>query len=408
MVSASDPDDAADGSAVALLPPSPDGGALEFTVSCASVPGRRGEHPLVVGPDWTVEVPHDLDAERVAVAFGGRSRCLELVERGVPAIRAALPMLTRQVLAPIRRLATADWAADRSVSVPGCCPTLFRSARHAATHLRGTPHLARASGAAPSDVRDLLKEFAAAWTEWEGAPPPWPGVARLVREEDGVAELWEAGIHPRLIARLAASAVGVDEPLPVSYYLALAYGSVDREWLATVVQRRPDADTAAWLATLPGHESTGPAHEWAAWLGYGIPRLEVRHAVATGMPAATVPLAVATTDWPAPMAARNVLAWALAGCRPTPEHYGMLARRGHDHARPSRGTIDAAVLDVADALRAKGGTPPAPDRTEVAVMLELLGSRPALLAAVRRGLLTAAALEEAPDLLPYSRTERTP
>ncbi len=408
MVNAPDPGDAVDPGGLAQLPPSPDGGALSFTVSCASVPGPRGRHPVVVAPDWTVTVPHDLDAERVAVAFGGRSRCLELVERGIPALRAALPLLTRQVLAPLNRLASDDWALHRSDAVPDCCPARFRSAEDAATHLRGTRHLARASGSAPRDVHELLTTFAGAWMEWEGAPPPWPGVRRLVREEDGVAELWQAGIHPRLLPGLAASAVGVDEPLPVSYYLGLAYGAVDREWLATVVQRRPDADTAAWLATLPGHESTGPAHEWAAWLGYGIPRLEVRHAVATGMPAATVPLAVATTDWPAPMAARNVLAWALAGCRPTPEHYGMLARRGHDHARPSRGTIDAAVLDVADALRAKGGTPPAPDRTEVAVMLELLGSRPALLAAVRRGLLTAAALEDAPDLLPYSRTERTP
>lgn len=390
------------------LAPSPDGGALELLLPCPATPDGRGKkHPVVIRADWSVDVPHDLDAERVAVAFGAYSSCLHLVERAIPSVRAALPVLTRHARPPILRLGTGAWAVHATEALPHCCRQEFRRIEYATTHLRSAAHVAGVRQASVRQVNQLLRGFAAHWFPWEGAAPSWSGVDRLVRDADGVDELWRAGIHPRELERLAGYAEAVTEPLPVGYYLGVAYGDVDPAWLRTIVARRPDADTATWLATMPVKETVGAAEEWAAWLGHGMPRPEVRHAVASGMPASDVATAVSATGWSGPVAARNVFAWALTGCRPTAEHYRLLASRGVDHPRPSRGTVDAAVLDVADALGVDAVD--LPDRTELAVMLELLGSRPALLAAVRRGLLSAAALDDAPDLLPYARrtAERT-
>ena len=43
-----------------------------------------------------VATPHDLDAERIAAAFGGYTSCLELVDPVIPAVRASMGMQTRR------------------------------------------------------------------------------------------------------------------------------------------------------------------------------------------------------------------------------------------------------------------------------------------------------------------------
>ena len=65
-------------------------------IECSSDPSeRRGvTHRVIIHPDWTVDVPHDIEAERVARSFGGWSTCLELVERVIPAYRRALDLMT--------------------------------------------------------------------------------------------------------------------------------------------------------------------------------------------------------------------------------------------------------------------------------------------------------------------------
>lgn len=78
-------------SSVVLRPLGPALGDQPATirVPCSGVPYALGPatYAVTVAPDWTVETPHDLAAERVALAFGGYSSCLELVEKGVPAAR---------------------------------------------------------------------------------------------------------------------------------------------------------------------------------------------------------------------------------------------------------------------------------------------------------------------------------
>ena len=63
---------------VAAAGPAPGGRSLSTLVECrTSRSSVRGEpHRVSIAPDWSVQTPHDLDAERVGVAFGGYASCL--------------------------------------------------------------------------------------------------------------------------------------------------------------------------------------------------------------------------------------------------------------------------------------------------------------------------------------------
>ena len=83
-------------SRVIPIVPAPLGRELDLTIECTSDPYERfgTQHRVIIHPDWTVETPHDLEAERIARSFGGWSTCLAFVERVVPAYRGALEMMT--------------------------------------------------------------------------------------------------------------------------------------------------------------------------------------------------------------------------------------------------------------------------------------------------------------------------
>ena len=79
---------------------------LRPTIACVArrvdeVPADAVTHQVTVHHDWRVTVPHDLGGERVAAALGGHCSCLELVDRVIPAVRAIMPLLSRQELPAI-------------------------------------------------------------------------------------------------------------------------------------------------------------------------------------------------------------------------------------------------------------------------------------------------------------------
>ena len=58
--------------AISLLTPSPVG-PLTLAVECRTDPNRRGNaHQVTIDSEWQVHTPHDLEGERIALAFGGR------------------------------------------------------------------------------------------------------------------------------------------------------------------------------------------------------------------------------------------------------------------------------------------------------------------------------------------------
>lgn len=72
--------------------PHPEGTDLHLRTRCfVDASHRRPRtHPIVLHPDWSVDTGHDLESERIAVAFGGYLSCLDLVDKVVPAARTYL------------------------------------------------------------------------------------------------------------------------------------------------------------------------------------------------------------------------------------------------------------------------------------------------------------------------------
>lgn len=197
-------DDAATDPWGGLLPA--DGLALR--VSCrTSRLSEAGEHVAVLAPGWRLTVPHDLDAERIAVALGGVCSCVDLADRTVPATRGYLVHRLRCEPAEIEHRADGSW---RPVpDVVGCCRGQgFPQARDAAAHLRRPRHWVQRFGADASAVSGLATHVLAALEQRLGThgladqagdvpmPPP-PDDAAL----DGTAwrALWDAGLHPVIV-----------------------------------------------------------------------------------------------------------------------------------------------------------------------------------------------------------------
>lgn len=372
--------------------PSPDGGPLELMVECrTSRTALRGDrHPVVIHADWSVATPHDLDAERVAVAFGGYTSCMELVDETVPAFHAAMHVLTRCTRLPVRRDKRGRWRIMPAHQIAGCCRLAhFSTIAAAGVHLRNPPHLARQHGVPEWQLGDLMEAAAPSWGEWEGAPHGAEDVRHLVREVGGPTDLWRAGVRPDDVLALAQVASAVREPLPVSYYLGMAYGPADAEWVRELVAHRPDGDTAAWLAWSDSPRNADSA-QWAAWLDLGVPRRDVRFAVESGLDPQRVPAIADRLGSPLGVTARDVVRWAEAGCHPTAEHFAFLARYGLEHTHPHPGSVDALVKDADHRALAQ-----MPDRTELAVMLLVLGTRQLVLGALAGGVRSLADIEGA-------------
>lgn len=363
--------------------PTPDGRALHTTVECrTSRSAIYGEpHKVVIRPDWSVQTPHDLDAERVAVAFGGYTSCLELVDVAVPALRAAIERLTRQESLPIRRDKRRGWRILPAHQLPHCCARVaFPSIECAARHLHCAAHLARQHGAREWQLTALLSAAERAWAWGDEPRYDESGARRLLREAGGVADLWRAGIRPDQLPDLAAAVPAVTEPLPMSFYLGMVYAGADRDWVREVSAHRPDGDTAAWLAWLDSPAAGRDAGLWGTWLDLGVHRDAVRTAVELGIDPQRAREVARATGRPVTGVARDIVRWALVGCEPTADHFVLLARLGLEYSSPSAVGVDRLVAEVERrALGRELG------RTDLAVMLMLHGTQPAVLAALASG-----------------------
>ncbi|WP_431240969.1 hypothetical protein ACQ86B_29030 (plasmid) [Mycolicibacterium aichiense] len=337
-------------------------------------------HPVTVHPDWSVTTPHDAEAERVAEAFGSYTSCVTHIERSVAAFRSAFNSLTRSGRVRLKAGNTGSWQVVKGYSIRGCCRgTLFGSAASAARHLRSPTHLSRQHRVDRGHLSVFLEAAGVRWGGWEATPQIDGRTERLVREPGGVAELWQSGIHVADIPALAAVAAIVDEPLPVRFYLGLTYGNADRRWVTQVLAHRPDPDVAAWLVWLDEPHKTATPQYWGAWLSFGLSRADVIVAVQHGISVDDVHAVASANNWPANAVAAQFVKWANAGCSLRVEHIHALKRHRVYSPMPSRRRIDA----LCEQVREGQGT--CPDRTELAVLLEILGNRSEVLRALRQG-----------------------
>jgi len=355
-------------------------GPLTFEVEClTSRTARRGpRHPVTLHPDGVLETPHDLAAERVAVALGGYCSCLELAEAAPRFLADAVGLLTRRARPPLRRRADGRWSLRRSSECG--CPVSFRSAADAAAHARAARHLAAVHGTRERLVRGILEGLGQVLPS---AARDAPELAERVREPRGPDRLWAAGLHPDDALAWSRLAVAVTEPLPVSFYLGLAYGEADHAFVREALSGRPDGDTAAWLAWFPTDVGTGPACR--VLLAAGLPRNDVLGLLSAGVEGDRLTALSEESDLPTEVVGRQLAAWARADCWPEGGHLRILARHGLTAHCPSAALLDRLLADAA-ALAAP------PSRTELGVMAALVGGRAGVLEALDRGMRSAADL----------------
>lgn len=379
----------------APLTPTPDGTALVVEVECRTSPtARRGDvHAVTIEPDWSVTTPHDLEAERVAAAFGGYTSCVVLADRTVPAFRESVELLTRRSRPALRRDRAGAWRIPADKMLENCCSRMkFSTAEKALRHLRTPEHLARAHDAPDWQLRQVYDGAREAWSTWRGRPSVGVEVASLVREVAGVDELWRCGLPPEEVVALAAQVPMVTEPLPIAYFLAMAYGEADPEWLRAALRHHPDPDIAAWLADLDRADQLGDGDSWGRWLAHGLPRNDARVMVGLGTAPELVDEGVRATGWRPATVARVLADWGQAGCHPGVVELAVLAAHGSS-IRPSGSVLDEILAEIGSLVRDGSWPAVALSRTEVAVMYAVLGSRAAVLGAIQAGVRGVEGLE---------------
>lgn len=378
-------------------------GALEVSVRCWTSRDKGApftRHRARVGPDWTLEVPHDLAAERLASALGGWLSCLELEDRVIPAAKRWLELAMRAVPPPIMPLGQIGWT---SASTLGCCPARgFESAEGAFEHVRDVPHLSEQFHADRKQVGDLVRPIRAAWQEVQAftlpAEPAERAADLLGRGARDVTALWYAGVHPDRIVAVHTS-LGVRGRLPARLFLGMVLRNADPSWVGSTMRAVGIEGDAEVVAEVSGVPVDGPAEEsvaeWLAWtesdwdvadrtargrwLALGVSRVTLMQLAEAGYDPDDVARLAAGTGRAADGAARHLAAWLAAGVTPQVDHLLALHLTGRvsTWSVPSRAAVDR--------VKAEAGSRGRHERLELAYLLALRGTVPDAVAAHRVG-----------------------
>jgi hypothetical protein len=358
-----------------LVPPCPAGSELTFDMVCGPRSSTRARtHPVTLRKDWSVDTGHDDDAERVAAALGGYRICRDRLDTLVPALQEALTLWTRSRLPAVIRVEQ-QWVVRQEERVTGCAcrrHKRFADVVAAAAHLRSAEHAARRHRV----DQGLLEILLAAALDAHGglrSPPPHP-VAAWVREPGGLADLWQAGLHPDNVAGIREAYWEGDEPLPAQFYLAVALLRPPESYLREVIAATEDPDVATWAALSVRPDSRDDVQARGYWLSLRLPRSDVEELLAAGRTVDEVRRVVEATGQSLRQGARQAAAWARAGCRPDPVQLGALSLVDGWQV-PSGAAVDRLLRELGAVLSE------APGRTVAGLVLAATGSVPAARAA---------------------------
>ncbi|MBX3089864.1 MAG: hypothetical protein KF772_04695 [Cryobacterium sp.] len=280
--------------------------------------------------------------------------------------------------------------SERSV----CCEGgLFYTAEMAVEHLTSIRHLAYKNDLEESQLKVVYSTVVRSWASGAKVPLHDPELEFRILEPLGPLMLWKAGIHPDWIRTVIEKTYGLVGPLPHSVFLGLAYGDWDLDWFLEILKHRRDAKTADWLVWLePGLRKAGDEN-LGFWLDSALSRSDYFLAISSGIQARTVREASKATGWTQRRVAREALTWAKVDCSPTVEHFEILARMGIDFARPSKGAIDSVAAEARKRKLVPGNKITRAIRTELGMLLEVLGTRAHVIRSLKDGVLTIAELE---------------
>ncbi len=340
-------------------------------------------HPVTLLPDWTLVTPHDLEAERVATAFGGYCSCLVLADRVAPAVRGLVQARARLAPPRLARGTHGTWTV-RAPQKAACCRPGQRASA-VAGHLRTVEHAAQAADAPVVLVRAVTD----AVTRAHHIDPPWllrdddiADLRRCVRSESGPAQVWDAGLHPTTVTYVHDETVGADGPaLPVALYLGVLTRRPDLAWLADTLAAvdggRTDPSLAEWLAWTQTPLDRRERQARTGWLLSGAPRAWIsalsnagyRPEDATRLSRATGRSLVGVADM--------LMAWATSGCRPTVDELIALHADGvpawYRPSAPAIGRLRDALGSQAENM----------SRTELGLLIAREGTVPGAMARAR-------------------------
>lgn len=344
--------------------PAPKGQHLAITIECTTAPGERfgTPHRVTIHPDWSVTIPHDIDAEQIARSLGSWNSCLHFIERIVPAYRGALAAMSS--LAPLPR------DEDR-----------MRYELDAEYRLGG------ATGFGPGNgdfavtehrlYRELLERAGGIWAAW-GDP------RYMVGGSSGYRDVWRDGITPVAVDAIARMLPRDSWPLPADFFRRVYFERIDLTWLVTIMNCYPTSEVAMWATEL-GDSAARRYPADALWRFYdlGVGDRDAIAALDAGIAVEAVNDLAARPGVSGTTAVRWLTTWARVGAMPTVDHYRLLDEHRVLLDRPPQWLVDWTVL----ALR-NFGRDPLP-RTELAVMLALTSDVNVVREAVRLGVTTA-------------------
>ena len=365
------------------LPPAPDG-PLTVHVDCATGSRTTGRHEVTLGTDWTLSTPHDLEAERILAALGGSMSCLQLHDVVVPTLRSLVQLSGRRRLAGVTRTGTKRW---RWRITSGSCrrcdarsfPALSDAVRHERTleHWAESPAMTQAgprARAALGELYDAAGRARLTATTYAAAP----GHPRVI-ESGGMSELRGVGIPEEFVDHVHDVVWPDGPPLPARLYVAAAYLLPELDWLAAVARERPDVDVVTWAAWSETPLDRNRPQARLQWLSLGVGTRDTALLMNAGYTPDEVAAYATVSGLSAARAASVVAAWDAVGCKPGPSDLIALDRTvGAPWQPPSGGAIDLLVESSKDLH-------PAPTRTQAALVLAAVGTRPLALAVLTAG-----------------------
>ena len=369
------------------------GASLRMEVTCSPALHSSGgvRHQAVVRSNWSIATPHNLTAERTAAALGGYCDCLTLLDTGVHAAREWLALHLRQRLPDVWFSGDHGW---RVASIPGCsCSRVnevgpsrftadanlrFRWVDEAVSHATSVRHIAAKHGAQLRHVGPLSEVLAAHWRPAVRKAQIVPDLSAPVHDPGAPRSLWRAGIHPSVAKRFAARVPSVRTPIPLSYFIGMAYATAyagrDEELL-----RQCDPKMAAWLVWSPDCPEPGLPLAYASWLG--IPRMDQERSrlmLHAGYDSTLADELASALEISVTEAATLLANWVLLDCLPT---LGDLVALGATVTAPSADLLQAALDSF---LTADAGI----TRTQVALLLASAGRVEPVLDAIGDGVRT--------------------
>lgn len=365
---------------------------LYLNIACPSAPNQSSgnKHTISIryGTDWAVETPHDLETERIAAALGGYCACLALIDKTIPAIHANFDHLTRRADVTMYKNRRGQIHLLRTQTKRSCCSEWpFYDVVDASRHLRSAEHIANYNDAPLWQVKRVANAIEEVVTP---IFTTFDDVARRMHDRKLVSELWRAGIHPESAREYLDLIPEVTEPVPLQFFLGVAYSGLSKHWLREVARIRPDASTATWLAWVPESARQASIPEWKAWLQYGLSTNDTELAIVERITSQKVKAVAQVAKWEPARAATALTSWAKAGCSPTVAHMRVLAQSGRTNVVVTHREIDQLRKRVAEDTSIDLSEL---QRTELGILLALLGHPDAVITALRQGIYSVHHLE---------------